>query len=178
MGRDKITKFKYNMWVLIITYATNISTEKVAPQARTWISTTDEHQKWPHSSFPTPGQGPQETDCLMAMAKLIILKKEAEFAAFRTSRPYQGQTLKIRVKPLVNQSGPRFGFIVPKKVLPKSTARNLVKRRLKSILQKHLSNIRPAAVLFFPSTRTLKLNFIELDKEAVQLFNRANIWKS
>ena len=36
----------------------------------------------------------------------------------------------------------RFGFVVSKKVSPKATARNLVRRRLRSQVAQHLHNIK------------------------------------
>ena len=111
------------------------------------------------------------------MAKPHLLKTEADFGKFRSSRPFQGSTLKIRIVSSINQNIPRFGFIVPKKVLPKVTDRNVVKRRLKAILTKHHSHIKSVDVLFFPGKTALKKKFVDLEKEALELFKRANLWK-
>ena len=111
------------------------------------------------------------------MGKLNLLKTAADFGRFRNSRSYQNPTLKIRIVSSVSQNIPRFGFIVPKKVLPKVTDRNVVKRRLKFIWNKHQSHIKPVDVLFFPQKLILKKKFIDLDSETTQLLKRAGVWK-
>ncbi len=112
------------------------------------------------------------------MARLVMLASQADFARFRSSRSFSVQDLRIRVLSTLNQNAPRFGFIIPKKVLPKVTDRNVVKRRLKTILLKHSAQIKSHDVLFFPSAKILKMKFADLEKNVVQLFKRANLWKS
>ena len=112
------------------------------------------------------------------MAKLHLLKTEADFARFQRSRPQQTLALKIRIVPTVNQNFPRFGFIVPKKILPKVTDRNVVKRRLKAILAKHQGSLQPVDILLFPYRPALQKKFMDLEAETLQLFKRAGIWKS
>lgn len=112
------------------------------------------------------------------MARLVLLKNAADFAGFRSSRTYQIPDIRIRVLPSPNQNSPRFGFIVPKKILPKVTDRNIVKRRIKAILGKHAVRIKSVDVLFFPTSKVLKYKFSDLEEAVIQLFKRANIWKS
>jgi ribonuclease P protein component len=85
--------------------------------------------------------------------------------------------MRIRVA-ATPQNNSRFGFIIPKKVLPKVTDRNKVKRRLKNIAGKHLTQIRPADILIFPQKISLKKEFNVLEAEFVQNLKRLNLWKS
>ena len=92
---------------------------------------------------------------------LTWLKTDQDFAAFKAGKTTATKLLKIRVHYSLNQNSPRFGFIVPKKILPKVVDRNLLKRRIKSILQTSVKNLRPADILIFPSKNLLKLKFPE-----------------
>src|ERR1044071_4105526 len=96
--------------------------------------------------------------------KLQLLKTDADFAHARFKKFSSTSSLRIRTA-LRNQNSPRFGFIVPKKILPKVTDRNKVKRRLKNILTKQQSFIKPVDIIFFPQKSSLKLTFARLEAE-------------
>jgi ribonuclease P protein component len=108
---------------------------------------------------------------------IIILKKEEDFKKFRQSKAFASQFLKLRIK-AGNQNTPRFGFIIPKKVISKVTARNKIKRRIKSILHQHLSSIKSLDVLIFPSAQIQKLKFKDLEQQTINLLRKANLWKT
>jgi ribonuclease P protein component len=108
---------------------------------------------------------------------LKFLKTDADFAAFRASKSFQSKFLKIRVRYTPNQNGSRFGFIVPKKIMPKVVDRNKVKRRLKSILMSSAKNLKSADVVLYPQKELLKINFSELKLEVEGLFTKAKLWK-
>lgn len=111
------------------------------------------------------------------MSRLVLLKSQAEFEAFRASKSFASPLLKIRVRP-ANQNAPRFGFIVPKKVLPKAADRNKLKRRMKSILFSIQAKLRPMDVLLFPSAMLLKKKFSALETAMLEIFSKARLWKS
>lgn len=112
------------------------------------------------------------------MPRLGLLKTERDFASFRASQSYQTSFIKIRIHKSLNQNFPRFGFIIPKKLVPKAVARNLIKRRLKAVLQKRASDLKPVDVLFFPRPQILKLTFSQLQQEIELFFDKAHLWKS
>jgi ribonuclease P protein component len=109
--------------------------------------------------------------------KLNLLKTETEFAQFRHSKSFQAKSFRVRVVGGRNQNTPRFGFIVPKKVLPKAVDRNLIRRRIKAILTKHAGKLKSVDVLIFPSALALKKPFADLEKEFTDLFSKAFLWK-
>ncbi|MBI2607335.1 MAG: ribonuclease P protein component [Candidatus Doudnabacteria bacterium] len=111
------------------------------------------------------------------MGRLKIIKQEKDFRQFRSGKSFQGPVLRIRIKS-ANQNTPRFGFIIPKKTVPKVTQRNKIKRRLKSILTNNLDFIKPVDVLLFPGAIAGKKKFRELEKQTVDLFKKAGIWTS
>jgi ribonuclease P protein component len=111
------------------------------------------------------------------MGKLQLLKTEQDFQAFRASKSFQTKLLKIRVHYSLNQNVPRFGFIIPKKVVPKVVDRNLLKRRIKSVLQAQGAKFKPADILFFPQKALVKKSFPLLTEEIKQLFTQARLWK-
>lgn len=108
-------------------------------------------------------------------SKLIILKKEEDFKKFRQSKFYSSKFLKIRVR-AGNQNTSRFGFIIPKKVVPKVVARNKIKRRIKNILRSNLQSIKYQDVLIFPSAQTHGLTFKELEQQVINLLIKAKLW--
>jgi len=111
------------------------------------------------------------------MGKLKFLKTDRDFAAFKASKLFTGKFLKIRVRYLSNQNPSRFGFIVPKKVLPKVVDRNLIKRRIKAILQGSQDHLRAAEILFFPEKQLVKQSFAQLSEDIKSLFTKAHLWK-
>ena len=108
--------------------------------------------------------------------KLVLLKTEADFAHNRFKKSFSSATLRVRTA-LSSQNSPRFGFIIPKKVLPKVVDRNKVKRRLKSLLLKHQPSIKPFDILFFPQKTSLTRTYPELEAELLQIFKKLNLWK-
>ena len=109
---------------------------------------------------------------------LQFLKSDSDFEAFRQSKTFSKPLLKIRVRYRQDQNLPRFGFIVPKKVVPRVVDRNLIKRRIKSILQKSISNLKNADVVFYPQKDLVKKTFVELNTDIEDLFKQAKLWKS
>ncbi|MDP4000987.1 MAG: ribonuclease P protein component [bacterium] len=109
--------------------------------------------------------------------KLVILKQENDFKQFRSSKSFSDSNLRIRIRS-ANQNTPRFGFIVPKKTVPKAADRNKIKRRIKNILQKNLQSMKSADVLIFPNATTGRKKFIELESQIINLLKKARIWIS
>lgn len=111
------------------------------------------------------------------MPKLILLKTDRDFSAFRKSQAYHSRLLTLRVHFTANQNCPRFGFIISKKVLSKATQRNLLKRRLKAALLTIQSRLKPADLLLFPKSGLLKSKFNELQEILNRLVTLAHLWK-
>lgn len=109
--------------------------------------------------------------------KLVFLKTEEDFSNFRKSRSLASASLKIRWHVPLNQNHPRFGFIVPKKSVKKVVDRNLIKRRLKSLLTKYSKGIKPVDILFFPKPDTIKLKFADLERELIEVLLKAKIYE-
>jgi ribonuclease P protein component len=111
------------------------------------------------------------------MAKLVLLKSEEDFAAFRKSRGFSSDHLKIRVHFRLNQNSPRFGFIVSKKTVANAVDRNLIKRRLKARLVKFSSRMQPVDVLLFPTKGLIKVKPRDLEQVLEKLITDARLWK-
>jgi len=108
--------------------------------------------------------------------KLHFLKTEQDFSNFKKSRTVNSANFRIRLFDPGNQNHPRFGFIIPKKTVKKVTDRNLIKRRTKAALLKHLPAIRPLDILFFPKPGSIKLKFADLEKELVDTLIKAKAY--
>ena len=110
------------------------------------------------------------------MTKLVILKTVADFEKFQKSRAYHNPLMRLRVA-FNNQNIPRFGFIIPKKVVPKVTDRNKIKRRLKGILRQNLEHMAARDLLIFPKKEALYLKYEQLNNETVKLLKQSKLWK-
>lgn len=111
------------------------------------------------------------------MKKLILLKTDLDYKQFRNSRLYINPFLKLRVKSgLASQTLPRFGFIIPKKIVKRVVDRNRIKRRLKGFFILNLEHVIPADLLIFPQAPLLNLKTKRLREELIDLFNKAGIW--
>jgi len=59
----------------------------------------------------------------------------------------------------------RFGFIVSKKVAPKAVDRNLIKRRLRSLITRHINNMKSSLdVVIIATPKTKGKTFEEFEK--------------
>ncbi|MBI3952667.1 MAG: ribonuclease P protein component [Candidatus Doudnabacteria bacterium] len=109
--------------------------------------------------------------------RAFFFKSDEDYSKLRFPfRPYSNQFLRIRVG-RADQNRPRFGFIVPKKVVGKVVERNLIKRRLKAILLKNVEHFKTVDVLIFPNKEAGKIKFCELEEQTLALFKKAGIWK-
>jgi len=111
------------------------------------------------------------------MATLAFLKTDQDFASFRSSKSFQTKLLKIRIYYASNQNITRFGFIVPKKIVPRVVDRNLLKRRIKSILQTRASRLKPCDIIFYPQKSLVTVPFAKVVIEVEDLFTKAKLWK-
>ncbi len=107
--------------------------------------------------------------------KLVFLKTEQDFSNFKKSKSLVSANFRIRWHIAENQNLTRFGFIVPKKAVKQVTDRNLIKRRVKAVLTKHISEFKPLDILFFPKPGTIKLKFADLEAELMDAFKKAKI---
>jgi ribonuclease P protein component len=69
-------------------------------------------------------------------------------------------------------SGPRIGLTVPKAV-GRAVCRNRIKRRLREVLRRRLTNIRPQWwIVFNPRRAAAEVPFTELEREVDRLIER------
>jgi ribonuclease P protein component len=115
--------------------------------------------------------------CPFNMPKLILLKNEKDFAPARFKKSFSSPNLRIRLA-FSRQNITRFGFIIPKKVVPLASDRNKIKRRLKAIAQKCAPFLLAADILMFPQKNSLKQPFEKLQAEVINDFKRLYLWKS
>lgn len=108
--------------------------------------------------------------------KLVFLKTDVDFSNFKRSKLVSTKNIRLRTFRSVNQNFCRFGFIIPKKVVKNVTDRNLIKRRFKSILLKHLDPIKPFDLLFFPNLSVRTVKYKDLEQEVLVLLNKAGVY--
>ena len=77
-----------------------------------------------------------------------------------------------------NRTVSRFGFVVSKKVSNKTTVRNLVKRRLRYAIAKHLRAIKPGFdCVFLAKPKLAREDYAVLEREVLALLSRADLFK-
>lgn len=106
------------------------------------------------------------------------LTKDRDF-----QRAYKGKGVKtpfFSLRFILNRKGgPRVGIVIGKKVSKKSTERNLLKRRVREILKKSISNIQGNYdIILAPLPQANKLSFKEAEKEITEMFKKAGILKN
>jgi len=108
---------------------------------------------------------------------LSVLKQEKDFARERFRKSFNSGSLRLRAANS-SQNHARFGFIIPKKVLPKAADRNKIRRRLKAILTKHQRRVFPADIIILPQAKSLKTSYSDLTNELLAGLKKLNLWKS
>jgi ribonuclease P protein component len=108
--------------------------------------------------------------------KLVLLKSESDFDKNRFRKTFNSATFRIRVAS-GNQNTPRFGFIIPAKVVGKVVDRNKIKRRMKSALRDFLPNIKNFDIIYFPGQKVLKKQYQDLRAEIEFNLKQSRLWK-
>lgn len=70
----------------------------------------------------------------------------------------------------------RFGVVVGLKVHKKATKRNLVKRRVREVLRKHLKSIVPGRdVMIMANPKALEADFKDIEAQLLSCFKKLKI---
>ena len=73
----------------------------------------------------------------------------------------------------------RFGVVVGLKVHKKAVRRNLIKRRLREILRKHLLEIAPGKdVMIMVNNKALDAEYADLEAQVLSCFTKLKILKA
>lgn len=97
--------------------------------------------------------------------------KHADFqAVYQKGRKQFSGNLGLFFRERDDLAGPRVGFAVGK-VLGGAVERNRIRRRLRAVVQRRLTDLaRPVDVVMHPRRSVLDLDFAQLDREVKQLF--------
>jgi ribonuclease P protein component len=73
----------------------------------------------------------------------------------------------------------RFGVVVGLKVHKKAVRRNLIKRRIREILRKHLEEVVPGRdVMIMVNAKALDADYAELESQVLSCFAKLRIMKA
>jgi len=104
------------------------------------------------------------------------LKKKKDFErVFKEGQGFKQGFLYLKIKKN-NLKSSRFGFIVSKKISPKATIRNKIKRRLRELVKTKLPEIKKGIdgiIITIPGLEAT--DFHELEKIVNKLFEKAGI---
>ncbi|MDP2685208.1 MAG: ribonuclease P protein component [bacterium] len=90
------------------------------------------------------------------------------------SRAHSPELVMSYLKTANNYS--RFGFIVGGKVSKKANIRNLIKRRIRAVIEKNVANIRKKVdIIFIAKAKIKDLNYQEIEKKVLNLLKKQQL---
>jgi ribonuclease P protein component len=98
----------------------------------------------------------------------------ADFRTFRPARRISGDFFTLSIAP--EGAGPKWACVVSKKVSVKAPVRNLIKRRMRSILRIALGDFHePLALVFQAKRGAEKATFAQMRGDLAKLLGRAGL---
>lgn len=95
------------------------------------------------------------------------------------NKSFKSENLLLLVKKTKLEEKTRFSFVISKKVVKKAHKRNLLKRRCFNVIKNEIYNIKNGFVcVFFIKKNISTLPYQKLNKEIVELLNKANTYKN
>jgi ribonuclease P protein component len=113
------------------------------------------------------------------LAKIYHLTEQQDFDLVRKKGKLI-HSINFSLSVLKRESGeaPRFGFVIPNKVVPKAHDRNRIKRVLSESIRFQLSSVNPLYdCVFLPKPSILKAYTADIMKEVPEVFKKAKIVK-
>jgi ribonuclease P protein component len=74
-----------------------------------------------------------------------------------------------------NTTDPRFAVVIGKKRLSLAIGRNRIRRRIYSIIENHLSDLKSISGIFYLQPQSLKASNEELEEEILTIFKKVGI---
>src|SRR3989344_5306477 len=97
--------------------------------------------------------------------------RRREFPLHRGKR-IVGELLLLSVSPSVGSVEPKFTCVVSKKISPRATDRNTLKRRCREIFRSLLAGKKPLLIVVYPKKTALEASFADLSLEAERLLGK------
>ncbi|HEY4511173.1 MAG TPA: ribonuclease P protein component [Candidatus Paceibacterota bacterium] len=85
-----------------------------------------------------------------------------------------GELLSISISPSVGSVEPKFSCVVSKKISPRATERNTLKRRCREAFRPLLAHRQSLLLVVYPKKNALKAPYAELAREAEGLLGKIN----
>jgi ribonuclease P protein component len=183
-------------WLISAKYAeTDIPAEEEEVQQGPWIPQADAHEvrsqrpEAPHAEgtqarLDQAARFRQGQEALTHASKHLLpaihrLKQEKDFSQLARSRKIafsKALGLKMRENGLPHS---RFGVVVGLKVHKKAVKRNLIKRRIREIVRKHLKEIAPGHdVMIMVNAKALDAEYAELEAQVLSCLTKLRILKA
>ena len=90
----------------------------------------------------------------------------------RRGKCVAGELLSVSVSPSSGSVEPKFTCVVSKKISPRATERNTLKRRCREIFRPLLSHKQSMIIIVYPKKSALKVPYAELSREAGRLLDK------
>ena len=110
------------------------------------------------------------------LAKTYRITSDGDFKKiFSSGRNFGGDVLMLKV---MKTSRPvaRFAFVVSTKISKRATVRNLIKRRMRAVVQKNISLfIVGVDVVVMAKVKAVGMSYVELEKGMMQMFGKVGL---
>lgn len=113
------------------------------------------------------------------LAKVYSLTQTSEFKTVKANgKTVHSPNFTISVYRRESGETPRFGFVIPNKVIPRAHDRNRIKRVLAEATRFQLATVSPLVdCVFLPKPSILKAYTADIMKEVAEAFKKAKILK-
>ena len=156
----------------------DISTQKTQTGKKAWFFSADEKEKRPPGLESASTQGASTTKPGLMSKSGSRLTREAVAETIARGRVYRGGSLALRVSTARTAGVTLSTVVVSGRQVKLAVDRNLLKRRLRSLLQRLSPTFVPGyQLVVFASRQSLELKFSELAEELVVKLKQAKIIK-
>jgi len=153
-------------------YEKSLPAEEAQARANTWLFAQAREFARPKDACAPASQGPRETFCVMSKHDRLT---RADFRRVgQGGRRIHGAYFSLLVSRLPEgRRGPRFTCVVSKKVSPKATRRNLIKRRCREIIRPLLREVVSGrALVFYAKSGAVSATFGDIERDLKALVRK------
>lgn len=97
----------------------------------------------------------------------------ADFRLFKQEKRFHGDFFTLAVGSILGNQRTQWACVVSKKVSPRATTRNIVKRRCRALLQRATLPKDSRALVFFAKPTASRASFTEISQDIEFLLSRA-----
>lgn len=173
--------------VILPSYVIHLQTKKEEKSHDPWFFGEKKNRERVKSDHQPSPERPAQFGGLISQMLPVKrrIPKQSLLVALKQNKVFSSELVTLRVHfrkfdPATPSSKTNlFSVIIPNKVLPRAVDRHLIKRRIYQIIEEELKNLKEnqTNLIIKIKKNPLNLNFSELKKEIIKLFNQARLLK-